>query len=72
MEPMMKRENAGVREAIRRLGSIAEVARRMHVSSPAVLGWLQRNIPAERAKELSDKTGVPLAHIRPDLWGTAK
>ena len=60
--------NKGVARAIETVGSQVALARLMNVAQPAVCHWLYESIPAERAVELSRKTGIPTSEIRPDLF----
>lgn len=50
-------------------GAKAKLARQLNVSNEAVSKWTRRGVTAERAKEISKITGIPLAKLRPDIWG---
>jgi TorA maturation chaperone TorD len=57
----------GLEEAIRAVGSITELARRIGISQPAVSNW--NRIPAERVLSVEAVTGVERRVLRPDLFG---
>jgi TorA maturation chaperone TorD len=58
----------GLQEAIRAVGSVSELARRIGISQPSVATW--DRIPAERVLSVENATGVSRAVLRPDLFGT--
>jgi DNA-binding transcriptional regulator YdaS (Cro superfamily) len=60
----------GLHVAIETLGSRAELARRLNISSEAVRKWERTRIPAERCLEVEQATGgaVTRQMLRPDLW----
>jgi len=60
--------NAGVQEAIDRIGSQSELAELCDVAQPSVFHWLMRQCPANRAVQLEEITGVNRSLIRPDLF----
>ena len=57
----------GLQEAIRAVGGISELARRIGISQPSVSNW--DRIPAERVLSIESATGVNRAILRPDLFG---
>lgn len=48
---------------------LADLARMMEVDKSAVTRWAAGKIPAHRALAVSKVTKIPLAKLRPDLWG---
>src|SRR5262247_790814 len=61
----------GLQEAIRAVGGVSELARRIGISQPSVSNW--DRIPAERVLAVEAATGVTRAVLRPDLFdGAAK
>lgn len=62
------KKNAGVIEAVTKLGGARQAARELEVSCTAVLKWIYQNCPAERAVQLEDLTGVGREKMRPDLF----
>jgi TorA maturation chaperone TorD len=56
----------GLQEAIRAVGGIGELARRLGISQPSVSNW--ERIPAERVLSVEQATGVTRARLRPDLY----
>jgi TorA maturation chaperone TorD len=59
----------GLQEAIRAVGGVTELARRIGISQPSVSNWTR--IPAERVLTVEAVTGVGRAILRPDLYGEA-
>ena len=57
----------GLQEAIRAVGGVSELARRIGISQPSVSNW--DRIPAERVLSVETATGVNRAILRPDLFG---
>jgi TorA maturation chaperone TorD len=57
----------GLQEAIRAVGGVSELARRIGISQPSVSNW--DRIPAERVLTVESATGVNRAILRPDLFG---
>ena len=47
---------------------VKRLADELECSSALVSRWRYRRIPAERAKAVSEKTGIPLHRLRPDIW----
>lgn len=56
----------GLQEAIRAVGGISELARRIGISQPSVSNW--DRIPAERVLSVEAATGVGRGILRPDLF----
>ena len=59
----------GLQEAIRAVGGISELARRLGISQPSVSNW--DRVPAERVLSVETTTGVARAILRPDLFNGA-
>lgn len=59
----------GLQEAIRAVGGISELARRLGISQPSVSNW--ERIPADRVISVEAATGVVRAVLRPDLFDVA-
>lgn len=57
----------GLQEAIRAVGGVSELARRIGISQPSVSNW--DRIPAERVLNVESATGINRAILRPDLFG---
>jgi len=58
----------GLQQAIRAVGGISELARRIGISQPSVSNW--ERIPAERVLAIESATGVDRNILRPDLFGS--
>lgn len=58
--------DTGLEEAIRAVGGVSELARRIGISQPSVSNW--DRIPAERVLAVESATGVNRAVLRPDLF----
>jgi TorA maturation chaperone TorD len=56
----------GLQEAIRAVGGVTELARRIGISQPSVSNWAR--IPAERVLSVEAVTGVGRTILRPDLY----
>jgi TorA maturation chaperone TorD len=56
----------GLQEAIRAVGGVTELARRLGISQPSVSNWAR--VPAERVLTIEALTGVGRAILRPDLY----
>ena len=56
----------GLEEAIRAVGGVSELARRIGISQPSVSNW--DRIPAERVVSIESITGINRAILRPDLF----
>jgi TorA maturation chaperone TorD len=57
----------GLDEAIRAVGGVSELARRIGISQPSVSNW--ERVPAERVAVVESVTNIPRAILRPDLFG---
>jgi TorA maturation chaperone TorD len=57
----------GLDEAIRAVGGVSELARRIGISQPSVSNW--ERVPAERVAVVERVTNIPRAILRPDLFG---
>src|SRR5437660_9615649 len=57
----------GLDEAIRAVGGVTELARKIGISQPSVSNWSR--VPAERVLSVETATGVGRARLRPDLYG---
>ncbi len=58
--------NEGLSEAIRAVGGVSELARRIGIAQPSVSNW--DRVPAERVLSVEAATGVSRARLRPDLY----
>jgi TorA maturation chaperone TorD len=58
--------DAGLGEAIRAVGGVTELARRIGISQPSVSNWSR--VPADRVVAVEAATGVGRAVLRPDLY----
>jgi TorA maturation chaperone TorD len=56
----------GLQEAVRAVGGVSELARRIGISQPSVSNWIK--IPAERVLAVEAASGVDRAALRPDLY----
>jgi TorA maturation chaperone TorD len=63
-----EKRDEGLQEAIRAVGGVNELARRVGISQPSVSNW--ERIPAERVLSVESATGINRAALRPDLFGT--
>jgi DNA-binding transcriptional regulator YdaS (Cro superfamily) len=63
-------DTSAVETVIKKAGGQVKLAAAAGVTQQAVSHWLigLRRIPAEYAKPIADKTGIPLHVIRPDLF----
>ncbi|MBS0247538.1 MAG: molybdopterin-guanine dinucleotide biosynthesis protein B [Proteobacteria bacterium] len=59
--------NRGLQEAIRAVGGVTELARRIGISQPSVSNWTR--VPAGRVAAVEAATGVDRSILRPDLYG---
>ena len=59
--------DSGLNEAIRAVGGISELARRVGISQPSVSNWTK--VPAERVLAVEAITGIARDTLRPDLYG---
>jgi TorA maturation chaperone TorD len=58
--------DAGLGEAIRAVGGVTELARRIGISQPSVSNWSR--VPADRVVAVEAATGVARGVLRPDLY----
>src|SRR5262245_9811193 len=56
----------GLDEAIRTVGGVTELARKLGISQPSVSTWTR--VPADRVVAVEQATGVSRAVLRPDLY----
>ena len=63
---MSSARDLGLQEAIRAVGGVGELARRVGISQPSVSNW--DKVPAERVLSVEAATGVARAVLRPDLY----
>lgn len=56
----------GLQEAIRAVGGVTELARRIGISQPSVSNWSR--VPAERVLAVEAVSGIARASLRPDLY----
>ena len=59
--------DSGLNEAIRAVGGISELARRIGISQPSISNWTK--VPAERVLAVEAITGIARDTLRPDLYG---
>jgi TorA maturation chaperone TorD len=59
----------GLQEAIRAVGGVTELARRVGISQPSVSNWSR--VPAERVPVVEAVSGVARVILRPDLYNEA-
>jgi TorA maturation chaperone TorD len=59
----------GLEEAIRAVGGVSELARRIGISQPSVSNW--DRVPAERVVAVEAATSIPRTVLRPDLYSGA-
>jgi TorA maturation chaperone TorD len=60
----------GLTEAIRTVGGVSELARRLGISQPSVSNW--DRVPAERVLDVEAASGVERVVLRPDLYAARK
>jgi DNA-binding transcriptional regulator YdaS (Cro superfamily) len=58
--------NAGLRDAVKAMGSIAALARELGITRGAVSQW--HRVPLSRIVAIEKITGVPRQKLRPDLF----
>jgi len=59
--------DGGLEEAIRAVGGVGELARRIGITQPSVSNW--DRVPAERVAAVEAATGIARGVLRPDLFG---
>jgi TorA maturation chaperone TorD len=60
--------DAGLDQAIRAIGGVGALARKIGISQPSVSSWPR--VPAERVLSVEAATGIDRAILRPDLYAT--
>jgi TorA maturation chaperone TorD len=60
----------GLNEAIRAVGGVTELARRVGISQPSVSTW--NTVPADRVLAVEAATGVARVRLRPDLYAPVR
>ncbi len=60
------RSDPGLQRAIQAAGGVAQLAKMLKVTLPAVAQW--RRVPAQRVRRVADLTGVPEYTLRPDIF----
>ena len=55
--------------AVANLGSQQAIADAMGVGPMVISQWKRRGVAVKRAREFSEKTGVPIEKVRPDIFG---
>ena len=58
--------DTGLNEAIRAVGGVSELARKIGIAQPSVSNWTR--VPAERVLAVEEVTGVSRITLRPDLY----
>ncbi len=56
----------GLQDAIRAVGGVTELARRIGISQPSVSNWTR--VPAERVLQVENASGIARTILRPDLY----
>jgi TorA maturation chaperone TorD len=56
----------GLSEALRAVGGMSELARKIGISQPSISNWTR--VPADRVRAVEAATGVNRAVLRPDLY----
>jgi TorA maturation chaperone TorD len=56
----------GLQEAIRAVGGVTELARRIGISQPSISNWSK--VPAERVLQVENASGIARTTLRPDLY----
>jgi TorA maturation chaperone TorD len=59
----------GLQEALRAVGGVTELARRIGISQPSVSNWSR--VPAERVLQVENVSGIARTILRPDLYADA-
>ncbi|MBV9347377.1 MAG: molecular chaperone TorD family protein [Pseudolabrys sp.] len=59
----------GLSEAIRAVGGVSELARKIGISQPSVSNWSR--VPADRIVAVESATGIDRTVLRPDLYGAS-
>lgn len=58
--------DTGLQQAIRAVGGVTELARRIGIAQPSVSNWTR--VPAERVIVVEEATGIDRSILRPDLY----
>src|SRR6516164_8780681 len=64
----MGMRDRGLDEAIRAVGGVSELARRIGIAQPSVSNW--DRVPVERVAAVEAATGIERAVLRPDLFAS--
>jgi DNA-binding transcriptional regulator YdaS (Cro superfamily) len=56
-----------VKQVIDKAGGPSAMARSLNISTQAIWKW--KAIPIKRLAEIEKLTGIPRAHLRPDIFG---
>src|SRR5262245_32441132 len=56
----------GLSEALRAVGGVSELARKIGISQPSISNWTR--VPADRVRAVEAETGISRAILRPDLY----
>ena len=59
----------GLNEALRAVGGVSELARKIGISQPSISNWTR--VPADRVRAVESATGVNRTILRPDLYQDA-
>src|ERR1044072_6820411 len=60
----------GLDEAVRAVGGVSELARKIGISQPSVSNWIR--VPADRVSIVEAVSGVDRKILRPDLFGNSE
>jgi len=58
--------DSGLQQAIRAVGGVTELARRIGIAQPSISNWTK--VPAERVIAVEEATGIDRSILRPDLY----
>ena len=61
-------ELTAVASAIKKIGTMADVAREVNLTHKAVSKWKVNGVPARWVLWLANRSGVPKHRLRPDLY----
>jgi TorA maturation chaperone TorD len=62
--------DAGLDEAVRAVGGVSELARKIGISQPSVSNWIR--VPADRVSIVEAVSGIDRKILRPDLFGNSE
>lgn len=68
IKPALREPNVGVAAAIAKAGSQEVLADALGVRQPAIVKWLYRQIPPERAIQIEKILGIDRKLMRPDIF----